>query len=170
MLGWRALRPASVRLPVLRCALPFGVVGLAESACVLAGCARPGPDPVPDASPVDTTAAPASGDLTGGTVRTLAPGDTFSVVLQANRTTGYDWEAAVPPVLLLTDGPRYVTDPAAAAEGRVGAGGTMTWRFRAVEEGLGALVFDYRRPWQQDTPPAQTVRYDVVVTPPGGEQ
>jgi len=86
-------------------------------------------------------------------------GQTITVRLAGNPTTGFGW-AALPPddsaVVALGAG-EYQQDPAAA--GRVGAGGTYTFRFRAEHPGAAKLVIQYRRPWE----PAPTAVFHVLV-------
>ncbi|HEV8695900.1 MAG TPA: protease inhibitor I42 family protein [Lysobacter sp.] len=91
-----------------------------------------------------------------------APGQLLVVRLAANASTGYSWawdEAAAAGVLV-QDGRPTMTglDPQ-----RVGSGGTQTWRFRVVASGEGELRLNYRRPWEKDTPPVQTVHWQIQV-------
>lgn len=92
----------------------------------------------------------------------VANGQVLLVPLAANPGTGYAWawdEAAAAGVLARDGEPSMAgTDPRL-----VGGGGTQTWRFRAVKAGDGELRLDYRRPWEKDTPPVQTVRWSIQV-------
>jgi inhibitor of cysteine peptidase len=45
-----------------------------------------------------------------------------------------------------------------------GSGGSETVRFTATAAGTTKLVLDYRRPWETDVPPVETVTIDVTVT------
>jgi inhibitor of cysteine peptidase len=98
----------------------------------------------------------------GGPVA-LAVGQELAVQLQANVTTGYAWSVAspVPEVLTVVEPGTYRAS--AASEGRVGAGGTTSFVFRAVRPGKGVLDLAYRRPWETDVAPARTARFDVEV-------
>lgn len=129
---------------------------------VLAACTQPAPAVETPEDPAAVTPVPVPPDGETGLV-SLAPGDSFRVALPANPTTGYTWGMTVPDVLEEEGAGSYVSD---AAPGMTGAGGTMTWRFRAVRPGEGELVLVYRRQWEEGTPPVQTVRYRVVVATP----
>ena len=94
---------------------------------------------------------------------TLRPGQEIVVRLASNRTTGYRWSlvAADDPVLALLASPVYVPDTTPA--GAVGVGGTEVWRLSAFRAGAQTLSFEYRRPWEHDTPAARTVSLSVTV-------
>ena len=96
-----------------------------------------------------------------GTTITLRPGQTLIVRLAANPTTGYEWALAeVDPQIL-----RQVTEPGftPSSGARVGAGGVVEWRFQAQKEGATILRLVYRRPFEPDAPPAQTLTLMVEV-------
>ncbi len=84
------------------------------------------------------------------------------VELPANRTTGYSWAvSATAGSVLERDGePLYLEQ---VPPGRVGAGGTEVWRFRATRPGRQSLRFEYRRPWEKSVAPAKVVTYEVIV-------
>ena len=135
----------------------------------LAACAsqdRASTEPTDSAATdrVTTPTAPLGPDM-GGTTTTLAVGDTFSVALPSNATTGYSWTATVPEILEQEGEGAYTTPPTPPGqEQMVGAGGTMRWHFRAVRPGQGSLDFAYSRSWERDTPPVQQQHYSIVVT------
>ncbi|MFN8485156.1 MAG: protease inhibitor I42 family protein [Anaerolineae bacterium] len=83
------------------------------------------------------------------------------VALDGNPTTGYTWEAAPPSSDSVTavGEPQYKTD--ANAGGKAGVGGTYTFTYQGAAVGAAKLSFAYRRPWERDTPPAQT--FDVTL-------
>lgn len=97
-----------------------------------------------------------------GTV-TIVPGQELVVRLRSNPSTGFQWTLADDPrsVLMPIGQARYVPD--AAGAGRVGAGGSEAWTFRAKRTGAEDLVFRYRRPWESNDPPAQVFRLGVLV-------
>ena len=98
---------------------------------------------------------------TSGNVSLKAAGQ-LEVQLPANHTTGYSW-AAVPvenPVLM---GEGKATYQENTTEGKVGVGGVETWRFKATKAGREDLKFEYRRPWEKETPAAKTVTIQVTV-------
>jgi predicted secreted protein len=97
--------------------------------------------------------------------RTLAlnPGQELVVRLASNPTTGYRWTLGEAPMtaLALSATPAYKQD--AGAKGLMGAGGVETWRFLAIAPGRAKLALEYRRPWEHDTSPAETIAFDVQV-------
>jgi inhibitor of cysteine peptidase len=103
------------------------------------------------------------GTSDGGRTIELKPGQELILQLDSNRTTGYSWSLseAASSILEPVGEPVYASDTASA--GRVGSGGTETWRFRAKEPGRQDLSLEYRRPWEQGVPPVRIVRFNVVV-------
>ncbi len=100
-----------------------------------------------------------SGADNGRTV-TLHVGDRFTVALKENSTTGYSWKvvSSGEPAVKQVGQPTFKTDSSLH-----GAGGTVTYRFRAAAEGTGALELVYVRPWQKDAAPEATFKLTVVV-------
>jgi inhibitor of cysteine peptidase len=98
---------------------------------------------------------------TGGPV-SLKVGAVLEVRLEANHTTGYSWIAApaANPVLMRQGAAKYEEH---ASGGKAGVGGVEIWRFKAVKAGKQGLSFEYRRPWEKNTPPAKVVTYSVMV-------
>ena len=90
----------------------------------------------------------------------LAVDQELVVTLASNPSTGYTWSFQLTREgVIAANGSEY--DP---TEPQIpGSGGRERFRFIAVESGQTTLRFEYRRPWETDTPPAQTVTYDVVV-------
>lgn len=125
---------------------------------LLAGCAA-APDP---ATPV----AQAEGEIVGvpDGETTLSVGQTLSISLRSNSTTGYQWKVADFDEAVLTPGTPFgqemIDDH---APGMVGVGGATRWRFTATRPGTVTLTFGYSRPWITDAPPAETATYRVVV-------
>lgn len=91
------------------------------------------------------------------------PGETFTVALDANPSTGYGWaldgkeDATV--VKKLSD--EYVSRP--HPQGMVGVGGTERWKFQAVKPGKTVLYFTYRRPFEKEAAPARERTVHVLV-------
>ena len=88
-------------------------------------------------------------------------GETFTIVFDANATTGYSWHQSIKDtnvVAYITD--TYVakvTDPKI-----IGNGGTDTFTFKAVRKGTTTITFTYARAWE-NTAPAQTKVITVIV-------
>jgi inhibitor of cysteine peptidase len=97
-----------------------------------------------------------------------AAGKEFSISLDSNRTTGYGWQLAKPVDEKVVKAVRNIYQEAAPAakDGapRVGAGGKEVWTFKAVKPGKTAIEFKYVRPWEKDTPPVKTAKFQVEVT------
>lgn len=90
----------------------------------------------------------------------LSRGQTLTLSLPSNPTTGFRWQLfdAAPSVLTAL-GPEVYRTPEEA--GMVGSGGLSTWRFQAAQAGQGRLLLQYQRPWEQGVAPALT--YDCPV-------
>ncbi len=90
-------------------------------------------------------------------------GQEFKIVMQANPTTGYQWQIAQPlddtRVKLLGSAYRY-DEPTLA-----GSGGAEVWTFRGVGEGRTSISFKYVRPWETNAAPARSETYSVNVHP-----
>ena len=107
-----------------------------------------------------------------GKIIDLRPGQALVMKLGGNPTTGFQWSV----VLLLPhqggiriEGPQYAADPVDPP--RVGSGGVFTSRVIGLRPGEHFLEWQYRRPWEQDTPPADVVRLMVRIAadaPPAG--
>lgn len=80
-------------------------------------------------------------------------GKEFVITLDANATTGYEWQLTNPidNSLIKFVSSEYVPDKT----GLVGSGGKSIWTFRAVQAGKAQLSFKYIRPWEKDAPPAK---------------
>lgn len=105
------------------------------------------------ATPQSFTAADSGASIT------LAPGESFTVVLTGNPTTGYAWEVAdLDTAVLAGDEPAYEV-----GSDLMGAGGTYTWTFTAVAAGETQLELVYHRPWEQ-VDPLETFTLEVVVS------
>ena len=87
-------------------------------------------------------------------------GDTFSVELESNPSTGYSWQVAAMDNAVL----KQIGQPEFKPESdQVGAGGIEILRFETVGRGQSILKLIYHRPWDQDVPPLETYEVRVVV-------
>jgi predicted secreted protein len=122
--------------------------------------------PAPESRRLPAAVPVASVDLDNaadGARATIKRGTEVKIVLDANITTGFQWQEVPPngaPVLAPVG--QRVYAPKSADIQNVGAGGINVFRFRGEQPGKVTLQFDYRRPWET-VPPAKTVRYDVTV-------
>ena len=80
-------------------------------------------------------------------------GQDFTITLEANVTTGYEWQLAKPldESMLQLVSSQYVAEKT----NRVGSGGRQVWVFKALKAGKTAISFEYERPWEKNTPPAK---------------
>jgi len=90
-------------------------------------------------------------------------GETFTVSLKANHTTGFSWglDGKADATVLRQVSTDYINDT--HLPGMVGYGGTERWKFQAMKQGTTVLHFLYRRPWEKDTKPGQECSFRVVV-------
>lgn len=90
-------------------------------------------------------------------------GENISIELTANPTTGYQWRRVE---TTQDDLVRFVSrDFTSSAPGRMGSGGTETWRFTALKPGRAYIDFEYLRPWEGGVPPAQRKTVVVEIVP-----
>ena len=80
---------------------------------------------------------------------TVKVGESFTIELPGNPTTGYTWEVEFceDSPLLLEAQEFLQKNP-----GAVGSGGIFLWNFRATSLGSSALHLTYRRPWETVAP------------------
>jgi len=93
---------------------------------------------------------------------TAKPGDTLTLTLDSNPTTGYSWQVMkIDNGILVRNGdPEY--KQVAGSEGLVGAGGTEKFHFDVVGTGTTTLELGYMRPWES-VPPIETFTIQVFV-------
>ena len=99
-----------------------------------------------------------------GKIVDLRPGQALVMKLGGNPTTGFQWSVVLLPPYrggIQIEGPRYVADPVDPP--RVGSGGVFISRVVGQRPGEHFLEWQYRRPWEQDTPPADVVRMMVRI-------
>jgi inhibitor of cysteine peptidase len=89
-----------------------------------------------------------------------SPGKQLTLALEANHSTGFQWELAKDPdsSVVTLAGTAYEQEPNAAP----GAGGKEIWTFDAVGPGWAKIELVYRRPWE-DMAPARIAVYSVDV-------
>jgi len=108
--------------------------------------------------------APAPIQLTerdDGTSQTLNKSQEIRITLESNPSTGYSWQVfqAPDPVLEQIGGAVYQAPTGTAPA--VGAPGTETFTFKAVQSGTATLGLGYSRPWESVAP---TRTFTVTVT------
>ena len=90
----------------------------------------------------------------------LTVGDTMTVRLKGNPTTGYTWQIAAITEKLLT----YTEKRYSPSSSRCGAGGTYTFKFRAAEKGMGELTLAHLRTWEKGKQPINTFHITVTIS------
>ncbi|MGJ7547796.1 protease inhibitor I42 family protein [Pseudomonas alloputida] len=85
----------------------------------------------------------------------LQVGQSLTLTLPSNPTTGYRWLVQNPASNVLQSlGPEVYSAPEDA--GIVGSSGISTWRYQARTAGEGHLVLIYQQPWAPEVRPVQT--------------
>ena len=98
-------------------------------------------------------------DRSNGSKIELNIGENFEIILRENPTTGFRWNpiSRGEPVCKLLD------NSFNSGGGSPGNGGSHSWQFLAVKEGLGKIEFAYQRPWEQAKPASQSFTLTVHV-------
>lgn len=120
---------------------------------VLAGCEN-GDNTRTDGATAPDVATPIMLALEdSGKTIDLVVGQTVTLTLQGNPTTGYEWSVAsfdnAGVMQTLLDG---VYTPGAVAEGVVGSGGIYEWSYKALNPGEAHVDLAYARSWEADAP------------------
>lgn len=97
-----------------------------------------------------------------GTEISISKGGEFKVILEANPTTGYQWEwvSDEASILELVREPEYTST---ADPNLVGAGGVTVFTFEAKESGAGTLRLIYHRSFEPDVAPIEEFIVKVTV-------
>jgi inhibitor of cysteine peptidase len=125
-----------------RGAVVVGVAVTLTLAAALAACGgTAGSSPAPS-SPLPAVYTAADN---GATVE-ASVGERFTISLEENPTTGYEWDMKAGPGLTLVSD--AFVGPSSSPSPLMGAGGTHSWVFRADEAGTLTLTGLYVRPWE----------------------
>ena len=135
------------------------VVGVAMTLTLSAALAACGgtagsSSPPPSPSPTVYTAAD-----NGATVQ-ASVGERFTVSLDENPTTGYQWDMKAGPGL--TQLGDEFAGPSPSPSPLMGAGGTHSWVFRVDEAGTLTLTGIYVRSWEADGKSAADFSLTIV--------
>lgn len=101
----------------------------------------------------------------------MALGNSLTLMLDSNPTTGYSWTAAYDDKMLTLASKDYQQ----AGNGNLmGQGGKDIWRFKALQAGATELKMTYSRPWEPIPPgesvqPIKTFTLKVIITPSQAE-
>jgi inhibitor of cysteine peptidase len=143
----------------------FGIACLIAAAC--AGCVGVGPgnpagqvpSPTPAATAVPVGHLVVTEEQNNATV-SVARGNTITVRLLENPTTGFVWNLTTTPGLQVMDD-SYV--PSDTTGKLVGSGGTRVWNISAASPGEQKIHAMYRRSWEQATGSEPAFSLTVVV-------
>lgn len=94
----------------------------------------------------------------------VVPGDTLTVILGSNASTGYNWseQAQISDAAVLEQtGHRYVEPDMATP--LAGASGKEEWTFKVLRAGMATVAMDYSRPWQGGEQDTWTFKLNVTV-------
>lgn len=86
-------------------------------------------------------------------------GDTFSVVLEANPTTGFQWESYFNSSYIELVNREYTPH----SPELIGSGGHETFNFLALKSGETEITFSYLRSWEKGKPPIEKRFYEIII-------
>jgi len=90
---------------------------------------------------------------------TVDEDERFAVRLESNETTGFEWKVSQLPAAL-----RLVSERSERPDGaQPGAPGHQVFVFEAREAGTTTLELVYLQPFDEDTSPAETASFEIVV-------
>jgi len=100
----------------------------------------------------------------GGQV-TVKKGETVSITLDSNPSTGYQWTVleSDPAILEPVGEAKFTPTASTSSTPLVGAGGQETLRFKTIGSGQVDLKLAYCRPWEEGVEPAETFSVQVMV-------
>jgi len=104
------------------------------------------------------SSAPKEITIMGGSfdkaVATMAVGDSLTLILESNPSTGYQWNEQAAIIGASSIGAeveqtehKYVA-PDSKDNMLVGASGQEQWTFKALNKGMATVYLDYSRPWE----------------------
>lgn len=92
---------------------------------------------------------------------TVAAGETFTIELEANPTTGYDWTAKISDeTVVKLENIEYHQQPVDTDV--VGAGGVDTLTFKGLKKGSATITLTYERSFEEGSA-VDTLVYNVTV-------
>ena len=115
--------------------------------------------------PACSSAAPKefSADITSsGKDITMTAGDTLTITLESNITTGYSWNenANIGDVTVIQQTDHKYQPPVVTIPG---AGGNEIWNLKALKVGSSTISMEYRRPFEPNAAPSNTFTLTVIV-------
>jgi inhibitor of cysteine peptidase len=94
----------------------------------------------------------------------VSNGQTITVTLFSNSTTGYKWEenTQISDSQVLQQSDHKYVAPSNTG-GKVGVGGTEVWSFKALKAGTSTIYTEYSQPWEKGTKGTWTFKLKVTV-------
>jgi Predicted secreted protein len=86
-------------------------------------------------------------------------GQEFIIALDANPTTGYNWEESYDDTVLSLVEKKY--NPDEKAPGLVGSGGTQCFQFKALKKGTTEITLTYKRSWETGSAEQKVFTADI---------
>lgn len=94
-----------------------------------------------------------------GKTITASVDEEFTIALDSNPTTGYNWEETHDTSMLSLVEDKYAPDE--KAKGLVGAGGTQYYRFKALKKGDTEVTLVYKRTWEEESIEQKVFKVDI---------
>ena len=93
---------------------------------------------------------------------TVSPGNSFTVTLCSNATTGFSWSesAQISDPTIVQQVSHEVIPP---ESGLIGAPGNEVWTFKALKKGTSTVSMEYSRPWEGGEKGVWTFNLSVTV-------
>jgi inhibitor of cysteine peptidase len=93
---------------------------------------------------------------------TMTAGDTLTITLESNATTGFSWNenTNIGDVTVIQQTDHKYQPPAVAIPG---AGGNEIWKLKALKSGSSTISMEYRRPFEPNAAPTNTFTLTVIV-------
>ncbi|MGB9695339.1 MAG: protease inhibitor I42 family protein [Caldisericaceae bacterium] len=89
----------------------------------------------------------------------LKPGETVSIQLEENPTTGYTWHWNVVNTSVVSIESEHFEAP---TSNLMGASGNHVWQIKGLKTGKTQIIFEYYRSWEQNKVD-KTVTYTFIV-------
>ena len=92
----------------------------------------------------------------------MAAGDTLTITLESNATTGYSWNenANIGDITVVQQTDHKYQPPATTIPG---AGGNEIWNLKVLKAGESTISMEYRRVFEPNAAPANTFTLTVIV-------
>ncbi len=102
-------------------------------------------------------------DADSGKTVKVKVGDSVTISLKGNPTTGYSWRTAKldGQSIEQSGDPKYTVDT--HQPGMTGVGGSFVFSFKAAKAGKTQISLEYVRPWEKNTKPVNTFAVTVEV-------